>query len=153
MVYQLSQDQINQLLIVAAHGKNNFLRRKFGCWTQRIHSTGSLISVISGGLFDTAFLVSVEQQVCITLIQMTLDVSTDVVEEVLHSSTCRPWHDHSTAHPSKNEASTSACLRSISTFRVFLRTAFVFATFMAPLSSNIYAGRDASSCAIRFRVS
>ena len=93
LVYQFCQDQINQLLLVAAHGKNNFLRRKFGCWTQGIHSTGSLISVIVGGLFDTAFLVSVEQQVDITWIQMTLDVSTEVVEEVLHSFTCRSWHD------------------------------------------------------------
>ena len=93
VVYQFCQDHINQLLLVAAHGKNNFLRRKFGCWTQRIYSTGYLISVIVGGLFDTAFLVSVEQQVDITWIQMTLDVSTEVVEEVLHSSTCRPWHD------------------------------------------------------------
>ena len=40
-----------------------------------------------------SFSVSVEQQVDITWIQMTLDVSTEVVGEVLHSSTCRPWHD------------------------------------------------------------
>ena len=101
--------------------KHDYARRKFDQWTRIIHLVGSLISVISGCLLDTEFLVSVEHNVYITGFNM---VDCDdgrswgkfwIVSRVGNDMT------FSTAHPSKKCASTLACLGASSTFRLLLK--------------------------------
>ena len=79
---------------------------------------------------------------------MTHYMLTEVVQKVLHSAAAGNGTTHNTAQPSKNVASTYACLPVTATFCSLFIDGFVFATFMCPLSSNIDAGADDSSCII-----
>ena len=97
-------------------------------------------------MIGTAFLASVEHLVYMTGFHM--DVTTEDVDEVCLVSHEGDGTTHSTAHPS------TFCLSPCQIdFPISLKNSFVLATFIASRSSNIDAGRRASSCAIIIVVS